>query len=350
MTFKSIHLLKLKTYHMEFFRKLINNLTSLLITPIKVLSKLGMRFSQLKDYFIDFINHFKVLREANISLGKYHLMEGNLKDANIRFWLTNKFFAKEDAENKYWHAWYYILSKNFKLAEEKLANNAFDQIGLHNYVGNISNITTIPDSIDEEYTEITSKQNLSRYFSAEKNVFDSLTSAMMTHIPQQSWPKTKGKYTILEIKSYPFMMFDLIPYLPEFYQIDTLNFKSSQTELAEEYDDKHGIYNKITTIQRNDFKSYTEVKYEAVIAIDSFSYSSNLLDNFKIIKSILTKDGFAAIALPKGLSTKLEPENNHFTYTEDYIKSQLELADFKSISITSIKTLKKFEYYMVIAK
>jgi len=335
---------------MEFFRKLKASLVALLVSPIKVISSTIEKFSGLKASFLDLLNHFKVLREANIDLGKYHLMEGNLKDANIRFWLTNKFFAKDDPENKYWHAWSFILAGKFRQAEEKLNNNIYDKIGLYNYIANRDTITTIPEEIDNEYTEITSKSGVSRYFTPDVNLFDSLTSAMMTYIPQNSWTKTKGKYTILEVGSFPFMMFDLQAYLPELHEIDTINFKTQKSEIAKEYHDKHDIYNKIATIKREAFEPIPNVKYEAIISIDSFSYSSNLIDNFKKIKLMLAKDGFAALALPKGHSVKLDPENNHFTYTEDFIKDQLLLADFKSISITSIKTLKKFEYFMVIAK
>ena len=129
---------------MNFFRKILD-----IFSPTKLLSRICNCYISFKNYIASFIRHFDIIKEANISLGKYHLQNGNFKDASLRFWITNKLFAPNDPENLYWSAWADIFQENYPASLKKLENNNYDKIGLKDYISNIGSLRIIPEKIYE---------------------------------------------------------------------------------------------------------------------------------------------------------------------------------------------------------
>ena len=330
---------------MTFFKKIAKS-----FFPLNPFEKIKNLYVKMRESLISFIHHFKILKDANISLGKYHLQNGNFKDASLRFWLINKFFAPKDPENLYWYAWSDIFLKKYSNAIDKLENNSYDKIGLKNYIDNMSTISVIPEDIEREYEAITQFFKLDKYYGEKTNLFDIFINKISQYLPKQNWDLAKGKYTVLEIDSYPFMIEDMTHNLPEPHIIDTINFSEYSAKSTRDYDSKSKIYHQISTIKKEGLASEISKKYETIIAFNSLSYSMNLKDNFSFIKNLLTDDGFFAFILPKGTTTALDVRENYYVYEEKYIRNNLELADFESISITTIVISQNYEFFVVVTK
>ncbi len=336
---------------MSFLQKLKANFLNLINLPQKIFGFFKTNYLACKDYIVSFIHHIKILREANIRLGKYHLQNGKYKDASLRFIIIDKLFAPNDPENLYWHGVTYFLLNDFEKAKEKLKDNPFDTIGLYSYIENRETISVIPKNILELYYSTTSSHYGQRYYNKEVNAFYEFNDRITQFIPsEEDWDKTKGKYTILEIGANPLYTDDLSENFPTPFIIDTINFSSENAKKAKAYNDKATIYRQIITSERDDYIKDISSKYDLIIAFDCFSYSKNLVDNFKSIKALLTENGYFAFTLPKANTTRLSASDNCFMYTEEYIKDQLNLADFESASITSLSISKKFEFFMVVTQ
>ncbi|MDX1924567.1 MAG: hypothetical protein SFT91_05055 [Rickettsiaceae bacterium] len=306
-------------------------------------------FTRMHQSFLEFFHHFKILREANISLGKYHLQKANFTDANLRFNIVDKFFAPKDPENLYWLGFTYIAQKNYIKALQVLQNNTHDKIGLGDYIANMSSVGQIPKEIAAEYDAVFNQVKYKRYFTDQVNLFEKFTSATLPHIPTKSWDSKYGPYTVLEVGAHPFWVEEVSRFFPHDSYVDTLNFDSEIFGIAKTYNSKTKIYRDI--ILKNDIDSSNlDGKYELVIAFDSFSRTTNLEASFKFVKSRLTDSGIFAFVLPKGDKVKIDPSMNHFVYSKNFISENLKLANMQCISITSLKITLSLEYFIVVAK
>jgi hypothetical protein len=330
--------------------KIRDSIRTALFQPMKFYFLVKYKIINLKDYILDFIHHFKILREANISLGKYHMTNGRFKDAALRFWLVDKIFAPKDDENLYWYSWANIMMKNYAAAI-KIVNqdNSFDKIGVHNYISNMSSVSQIPEDIILFYESFTDEYRYKIYFGDKINLFEKFTSALIPFLPQKSWDEKNGDYSILEIGSKPFWTEEITNFLPDNYLIDSINFDKTSDKNTKDYNDKIEIYRNIKLANRYDFSEQKQ-KYDLIIAFDSLSHTTKLLDIFKNLKNLKTKEGILAMVLPKGNLTKLDPSMNHFLYTQNYITENLKLAEFEVSSITTIQIDKTCEYFIVIAR
>ncbi len=330
---------------MNFFRKIIG-----IFSPTKLLSKIKNCGLSIKNYITSFISHFDIIREANISLGKFHLQNGNFKDATIRFWITNKLFAPNDPENLYWGGWADILQKKYGSAAEKLKDNSHDQIGLYNYITGFESAKIIPEKIYEEYESLSKAFAIKKFYNDKINLFDIFVEKLSAYLPKSNWDNTKGKYTLLEIASYPFMIEEISKHLPEPNLIDTVNFSQEPTKNAKNYNEKVKIYHEIMIESKSNFLAELSKKYDTIISFGSLAYQHDLKNNFKTIKNLLADDGIFAFIIPKGNKTELVPSENYYTYNENYVRENLKLADFELVSINTIVISKDYEFFVIVTK
>mgnify|MGYP001810543978 CR=1 FL=1 len=306
------------------------------------------RYNEFTSSVESFFHHFKIIREANITLGKYHMQQGNHKEASLRFWLTDKLFAKNDSENLYWSAWNDILLKDYAKAIKKLENNDFDKINLKNYVQNMSSVQTIPKEICEEFESLTQDYSYKRYIGEKNNLFDNFFSSLIPYIPK--FEDKDKKFRMLEIASSPELCARVKEFLPKDSEIETVNFFEDHTKLVESYNKDTSFYSSVKTIPRGDFSDFIQPHYNLIIAFDSISYTSKIGDIFKIFRNALDSNGLLALVLPKAEFTKLDPSECRFNFSKNDIESKLKLAEFMPVSITTIILNKSNEYYLVLAK
>lgn len=330
--------------------KLNANLRSIFLWPAKLWGLILENLVLIKSKILEFLYHFKILRDANISLGKYHLTNSRFKDASIRFWIIDKLFAPNDDENLFWFGWTKIMMKDYYGAIQTIKeDNSFDNIKLHNYISNMSSTSTIPEGIILFYKFITNEYKFDRYFSGKLNLFEKFTTCIIPFIPKKSWNGNDGPFSVLEIGSYPFLMEEVKNFLPEKNLIDSVNFDEISNEEANEYNTGNILYRDIRLIKRYDFSEINN-KYQLILAFDSISHTVNLLDIFKDLKKLLDQDSILAMVLPAGNITKIDPSMNHFIYSQKYISDNLKLAEFELSSITCVEINKTNKYYIIVAR
>lgn len=308
--------------------KLKSYFKALLLAPFKVFFWIKHRYTRFKDSISDFFHHFQILKEANISLGKYHILQGNMKDADLRFYITDKVFAPNNPENLYWYSWSKILQKDYASALRILKeDNIYDKIGLYNYIANMSSVSEIPTAIIDEYNALTNNYRDNRYFSDKVNLFEKFTQEIVKFIPEfnktENEKEQAAPYTILDVGSYPAWTEELSQFLPESSIIRNISL---------------------------DEISNVGEKYNLVLAFDSLSYTIKMGESLQKMKQALSAGGIFAVLLPKAPLTKLDPSLNSFLFYIQYLTDQLELAQFEILSISSVALDKMREFHIIIAK
>lgn len=296
-----------------------------------------------------FLYHLKVLRQANIDLGKFHLFSGNIKDACLRFWFIDNFFAKNDQENRYWYAWALVMNKNYKKAIKLLDGNEFDTIDLKNYLSRMNSISKIPEDITKEYNRITENYREQRYLFKESNLYSIFLEVASNYIPSFKPNEKYETFNVLEIGSHHLWMVEFASYLPSNHSIDTLNFRDEGINEIIAYNNEKKLYRNIIGCEALHFPKLP-VKYDIIICFDGFSQTSDLQELFKQMKLLLSDSGILAMVLPKGNLVKLDPSSNNFVYNQSFINENLKLANFESSSVLSFVMEQKREYYIVIGQ
>ncbi|NDB81476.1 MAG: hypothetical protein EB127_01815 [Alphaproteobacteria bacterium] len=303
---------------------------------------------QVKKEAGDFIYHLSILKEANVSLGKFHLQNGNLTDAVIRFTIIDKLFAPKDPENLFWLGFTFMAQKKYAKALKLLENNPHDKIGLAYYIANMSSIGKIPKEISQEYEAVFRKIKYERYYTHQVNLFERFTSAILPLLPSKK--KTlNDKYAALEIYSNPFWAEEFSKFLPNNSALDALNFNPEVAGIAKSYNSKANIYREIF-LSEDIASASLKYKYDFVVAFDSLSRSTDLSAAFKVVKSLLVPNGFFAFVLPKGDKVTIEPNMNHFVYSKDYIQENLKIANLHIANLVTVSITKAQQYFIIIAR
>jgi hypothetical protein len=330
---------------MTFFKRLYSSFFNVVSSPVNFYNWIRLQLNYISEFFSSLIHHFKILKQANISLGKYHIQNNNLNDAALRFWITDKIIAPNDDENNYWNAWVFIMQKKYLDALNKLQNNKYDKISLYDYIANMSSVHDIPEAIYNEYNALTVSSKYSRYFNDKKNVFEEFINVVLSDLRSYS----DDKINILEIGTNPILIFDLIEKTAEIFEVDGVNFDEINHNNSRNYNSKSKIYENLYIETRGDFPESSK-KYEVIFSFDSMSYSVNILPILKRVKSKLSCSGSLFVCLPKGELTKLDASKNCFVYSQKFLEEQLKLAEFETTSITSVVLDKQNEYFIIVAK
>ncbi len=328
--------------------KITTTVSTILSLPIHIISFVYSFVSKMKQNLIDLMHHLSILKDANISLGKFHLQKGNFTDAALRFRIIDKFFAAKDPENLFWLGFTLMMQKKYAKAISALENNTYDKIGLGNYITNMSSLGKIPKEIYKEYDAVFTQIKYKRYYIDKINLFERFTSVLLPLIPTNSWDN-HNKYSVLEIYSHPFWIEEFSKFLPENSMVDTLNFDAEISGIAKTYNAKSNIYSNISLAEDMN-SAQMSTKYDCIIAFDSLSNNTDLASAFKSIKSILNDDSIFAFVLPRGSKVKIQPNMNHFVFSKDYIVENLKLANLYISSIIPITITPNLEYFIIVAK
>lgn len=330
-----------------FLSKMFSNIYLIFTSPYKLLNWSYNFYKVLLKSVSEFFRHFSIIREANISLGKYHIQNKNFRDAIFRFWITDKLFAPNDKENLYWYAWAEIFSNKYAKALHKLEDNKFDEVGLKDYIQNLSTTTTIPKRIYDEYIALSEKFFLERYFDKKADASIDFLKACLENIPKE-WNANRD-YKVLEFFTNPIIISEIFNMLPENNRIDGVNYSENIHDISKEYNKESRVYSSLKKLDTFDISSL-KPSYDLILCFDSFSFTLDLERYFSHLKKLLEKNGKIVILLPKGQITKLQPSLNCFIYDEEFIKKKIKLADLELMSIKSIKVNKHYEYFTIVAK
>ncbi|MDX2049823.1 MAG: hypothetical protein SFT93_01390 [Rickettsiaceae bacterium] len=296
----------------------------------------------------DLLYHFTILKAANISLGKFHLRKGNTNEAIRRFKIIDKIFFPNDPENLYFLSWAYIKKREYGNALKLLENNQYDQLGVADYISNISSYNSIPKDIREEYEMIFGGLDGCSKPQHIKNLLKKTASAILPFVPVKSFDATKATYKVLEISSNPDWLESIKKFFPSKTRFDTVNFLERIDEEVKILNKRKKFYTNI--ISSDNFpKSAIDEKYNAIISVCSLTTSANLDETMTKAKKLLDDNGFFALVLPGSNFVRLEPSMNQFSYSKEFIEQSLKAANLNIIYTNSIK-LDKSEYFIIVSQ
>lgn len=302
-------------------------------------------------YFISSLallkNKLHNLRDTNLELGLIHLENGALFDSRIRFYILDKWLAPNDPEIKYYQAWISILEHNYQEAEKHFIDarqhlNAEEMVQFVQAVRR-KNVDTIPITSLELY----------RRFTIQKDLQDDclfLLAGKLVDAALEEVSEKPDAFSILDVGAS-------IGIIGEYARrrigsdiiIDGLELSLARCNiLLTLSNNNHNVYRDIFHgIATDDF--VLPHKYNLIISMLGLDYKAEIIQQLKKLKSKLTKKGVLAFAVRVSEKCKFDKETFCFSYTQEYLEKELELAKLKIASIT-IETIADMKVAIVICR
>lgn len=332
--------------------------------PIKLATRVSNFINQqisnvslVKKYFFDKIseakNHIsnvklalKDLRGTNVSLALYHLRQGNLNDALLRFKIIDLFISPNDEEVHYGNAWCYFLKGNYAKALLHLKQSGTKDIhSLGYFLTNYSSLEEVPEILWSEYrliTAISYNQQWIKYPIYLPKEFVEYLFSKIDELPKDC--------KILDLGCGSGLVGAAIDYkLQKNYHLTGIDNVAELTkEIKNLREDKQQVYDELLNLSLKDFVNSNIKKYDIITTFMSFSFTKNLAPYFAKINKILNKNGYFALLLETGKATSWNMDRNYFIYSQDFVKEQLTLAEFKILDIKEIYFAKNSIYSIFI--
>lgn len=307
----------------------------------------------LKERTAQAAKEWKVAKEkmkdipgTNYNLGLYHLQNGNLDDAIMRFKMVI-FLTPEKAEAYYNLARCLIRIKDNPSAEENL-NKALSMKGdfpeakyMMDKLKTPESIDVMPDNViaerlewqgeySDEELEARSQRDKAIVYSALLNITDKNPNLEVLDLGCFEG----GRGVILKTKEVA----------KKIVGVD-LSDKSAQMAKEQKINDD-SVYNSVTASEISKYLSDNQEKYDLVLAGDVFFHKGRLDDVFVNIANALKPDGMLAMIINKEVSEhtgyKLDVAQDIFIHSIEYLeenikKAGLDIADKKEKQVEGHK-------------
>ncbi|MBP7190005.1 MAG: methyltransferase domain-containing protein [Rickettsiaceae bacterium] len=316
--------------------------------------------ANLKNFFIEQYQDLKLhiekvrtnldnLKDTNIDLAWYHIKQGNISDALVRFKIIDTLIAPNDKEVFYGIGWCYFLKKDKEKAISYLEKAGDeDKVGLKAFLENSAEVTQSPTKILDEYRRITSESYIKKWINYPKYLPRLLTKDLLSVV--EELPKD---CKILDLGcSCGFIGAEIDRTMQKNYTltgVDNIEELTSYTKSIR--DDKIRVYDKIVSMSAKQFlNSPEEEKYNIIFSFNSLDFAKNLDLYFSRITRILEKNGYLALLLQTDTQTIWNPFECRFIYSADEITAKLKLAELEILDIKEWRFPKTATYKMFIAK
>lgn len=309
-------------------------------------SKFKNLFISLNKEILNLKEKFKDLISTNYKLGLFHISNGNISDAKIRFLMVIK-FKPDHADAHYQLARCYINELKFKKALEhlNLALNLDKSLErkIHYRIGVINqnlaeNVEILPEIVQEDYDMIFKNyENLM----LEQNRYTGhffITERLKNYL--------KDNTDVLDLGSGTGLVGAIIASFNNKVNIYGADIsKNMSKEASKLYNKNKIVYRKIDEIDLNEFNS--DKKYHVITSSLTLGYINDISMVLGNIHKSLHEDGvFSFIVLEvenKNKDKEFNYEHASFGYNELYIKSLFnknnwELLNSEIIDIFSDKT------------
>lgn len=308
----------------------------------KFLGFLDNLYTRIKGFYQEVCSKSKNLSKTNYDLGMFHMKNGNLSDAIMRFKLV--IFMKGETGMLYYNLGrcYNSMDKQQKAEEALLKSKSFAldpvQIMLVDYELAHLNASKYkpPAFIPLPY--------VAEYFDNLARDLKSGTIAM------PYYGESMIIRTILaEVGSNELNMLDLgsgFGRIAEFARkklnIAKITAIDISKEMANYANELMGDSEKVYDIVLNtDFTKYlptVEEKFDLITAIESFSYLGDLTSILKHCANALESKGHLVLSLPLSNAKQfhLDKSLEFFTYSKEYLQTKLEEAGFTHIMMDEL--------------
>ena len=308
---------------------------------------------KLYDYFLGFIHSaehfkdsFKNISRTNIDLGIYHLTNGNIKDAIIRFILVDKLFAPGNEEARYYLGWAYFINGDTNKALDYLQQSTVeDAKNLVWIMTKPDYVEYIPDNVLYNYREFTTDK-ISHKWEYERYIPNVVITELFNTI--EELPKDCA---ILDIGSnFGEIGAEIDKKLEKHYTLTGVENMPIMIESLKNIDaNKRKIYDVIVDQSVSDFLKNTpnQSKYDIIISLSSLSFTKNLTEALRSIHGMLKPQGYVVIVLPMtSNNTYLDLVPNEFLYNKHDVLDQMKSSNLAVVSTTNVN-LNRFKSYAI---
>lgn len=285
-------------------------------------SYLRIPVDNLYACFPKLLSKLQNVADSNLKLGLFHLEEGNINDAILRFKLVNKYLSTGNKTASYWLGWCYIIKQQFHKAEQYFCQNG-EHPELVKLTANIKNIPHITSDICAVRRNIQPIDFIDKFSSQEHNLAQIMVKnfVKLANLPTE--------YRILELESGPgWLSQELKLRLQGHFHFTSTESCDKLIEMQQYlYPDK-----KWPDLMINDsVEEYilTEDKrYDAIFSLDGFARNSNLEEFFTSIYDLITDHGYFSFAIRISENTHLSTKLLEYSYKEAQITTILRNNEF----------------------
>ncbi|MBF8246650.1 MAG: hypothetical protein ISN64_01475 [Rickettsia sp.] len=326
-------------------------------------------------YFINFVRNFLFFLykakiklnnflKTNIFLGIYHLKNGNIKDAILRFKIIDMFFSKGNKEANYWLTWsYLLLFDDQKIEKSKNAAYISQNTDLIEFFDHHLKMDAISEAILKQYRNLTSryyhnsilyKNVIEEFFLT--NFFDFIFEYFVDrNIDEKDLNKNAPKLVqgkilpILEIfNGNGFLGKKIKEKFSDQVILDGMELSSQMHNISSLLE----IYNNNYLFASfKDFFQKKNSQYEIIFSSQIFGVFRELDNIFFFIKASLKKNGYFIFLVhlfqDESQKSKFDISKFQFSYQESYIKELIVKYQLKTIIQCNYKKDKKekFSYF-----
>lgn len=290
---------------------------------LSLFSYLRMPVDNLCSHFPKLLSKLQNVADSNLKLGLFHLEEGNINDAILRFKLVNKYLSSGNKTASYWLGWCYIIKQQFPKARLSFCQNG-EHPELVRLTENIKNIPYIPADIYSIRRNIQPIDFIDKFSSEEHNLAQIMVKNFikLADLPDD--------YRILELESGP-------GWLSQELKLRLQgNFHFTSTESC----------NKLIEMQQylypdkkwpdlmvcNTVEEYVlteHQRYDAIFSLDGFAHDSDLEEFFTSIYDLITDHGYFSFAVRISENTHLSTKLLEYSYKEEQIVAILLNNEFR---------------------
>jgi hypothetical protein len=289
----------------------------------------------LRRLYNDFLHHLtlikhnlKNLREANITLAHYHMELGNLNDVILRCFIITKFIDSEDLEAYNLAALAYYLKGNIDKARKNLilAKNVADPT-LEEFIQTPNtDIERIPLKIFAKYRDC----NIDNYIEDKKGLYNGLSQKLIDLL-FENIDEINENLKILDLNPAAEAIADSVhSRIGGDFEITAADCSDMMRKYLST---NKSAYNKAQDYET--FASDPKGKYDAIFSMLGLEYIKNISEPMLDIKKVVKRNTLIGLVFRASNNGKtyLNKEKNAFIYGEDFLKEQLDIADFEIISI-----------------
>lgn len=338
----------------NFFRNIADfvlNFGNIFINSPQILKNSLLK---LKLFINDQFLRFENIVDTNIELGKYHLHNGDINDAIIRFHVARFFFDKENPEIHYWLGWCYFTKGKYEKALKHLASSGSeDMVGLDEFMKDPNSFSEVPMPIWDKLRDITLSEGNEKYY--VKDIYNKNITLPLEYVESflNAAEELLDKTKILDFGCGAGLAGSFLDYKIDIeYEITAMDQEEFCLEYVKDLRGERGfVYDKTIKARLSDVsKAFGGKKYDVIFSFDSLGFTKDLSKYFTSFNKNLNRDGLVSIMLPASKTTFWDSARKSYSYNLNEVMEQLKLAKFNIIDIKEWSLGKNKRYFCIISR
>lgn len=311
---------------------------------VKLPKKIKELYSEIKDEVKDFLPKIKDIATTNYKLGIYHIENGNMRDAKLRFMLLTK-LKPEMAMPHYHLGRCHLFNLDFDKAKQEfetslsLDKDLFQAQYRLDVLNHKKDISFIP-------TEVTKEDHNTLSKSYEKYVLNQLDYKVPKILIEEMLEFIKKTDKVIDLGSGTGLVgMEIMQNAPVNYLM-AVDISTKMLDLTKSLKiENKEVYNKVQELDFNNLISLEE-KFDVIVSCMSFGYVNDLVKIFEQVNTISYKDSIFGLVVLKadGSDIKFNYDYATLSFSDRYLesifkKSKWSVKKKQEISIYDDKTI-----------